>query len=157
MGLKLSMLTLLYSLGLCWNATSTTFYKAFGSESLTAIDKALTQLNATTTTTITRAYRGALMMKKSNYIKGASKKIELFKAGSQLLDAAIQQDPSNAEYRFIRLTIQENAPKILRYNKNMEEDKRILLAGYKKMTAHTRSFVLDYAQKSRQLEVSEFK
>ena len=97
MGLKLSMLTLLCSLGLSWSATSTVFYKAFGSDSLTTIDKALTQLNATTTTTITRAYRGGLMMKKSNYIKGASKKIELFKAGSQLLDADIQRDPANAD------------------------------------------------------------
>lgn len=157
MGLKLSLLALLYSLGLSWSATSTVFYNAFCSESLSTIEKALDQLNATKTTTVTKAYRGALMMKKSNYIKGASQKIELFKAGSKLLDAAIQRDPSNAEYRFIRLTIQENAPKILHYNKNMDEDKRVLLAGYKGMTSHTRSFVLDYAKESKQLEVSDFK
>lgn len=157
MGVKLSMLALLWSAMMTWNAASTTFYEAFGSDSLTTIEHALTTLEQTKSSTSVRAYQGGLMMKKANYVKGVAQKLELFKAGSQLLDKAIKRDPSNAEYRFIRLTIQEKAPRILKYNKNIAEDKRILVAGYKSMRSSTRSYVLDYAHSSEQLKVSDFK
>lgn len=90
-------------------------------------------------------------------MKSAAKKIATFKAGGKLLESAIQSDPNNAEYRFIRLTIQEHAPKILKYNKNIEEDKVLILKGYKKMDSKTRAYVLDYAKQSDILSAKDFK
>ena len=96
-------------------------------------------------------------MKKSSYVKGAAKKLSVFKEGRELLEQAIKRYPKNAEFRFIRLTIQENAPKILRYNKNTTEDKKAIVAGYKTMNSKTRAYIMDYARSSSLLKTSELK
>lgn len=143
---------------LLWAATMTqTFYKAFGSNSLTTIEAALDRLESEQSSTTNKAYKGALLMKKSNFLKSAAQKIALFKEGNKYLEAAITKDPSNLEFRFIRLTIQENAPKILKYNKNINEDKSLIIKGYKKMSSRYKAYVLDYAQESTILNVSDLK
>lgn len=38
------------------------------------------------------------------------------------MEGAIPGDKNNSEYRFLRLMIQENAPDILGYNMEIEED-----------------------------------
>ena len=137
------------------DSTSEDFYKALYSSSLTTIDVVLGKLEKETTTTATKAYKGALLMKKSEFMKTVSQKIDMFKVGHELLEAAIKKAPQNAEYRFIRLTIQENAPKLLKYNKNIAEDKGLVVAEFKKMGAELRACVLDYAGQSRILKKEE--
>lgn len=158
MASKLSLLLLLIiSSSFAWTTNSGTFYKAFGSDSLTTIDHALNQLEQQKQSGTTFAYTGGLKMKKSGYLQGAAKKLTVFKEGRQLLEEAIVRYPSNTEFRFIRLTIQENAPKILRYNKQIEEDKQAVIAGYRKMDSKTRAYVMDYARSSTLLKTSELK
>ena len=152
-----SILLLLFSANFFWAGVNTTFYNALYSDSLETIENALEQLDREKLSTTVDAYKGGLTMKKSNYMKSAAKKIATFKAGGKLLESAIQSDPNNAEYRFIRLTIQEHAPKILKYNKNIEEDKVLILKGYKKMDSKTRAYVLDYAKQSDILSAKDFK
>jgi hypothetical protein len=158
MASKLSLL-LLFVIGcsFIWTTNSSTFYKAFGSDSVTTIDHALRELEQMRQSTTTNAYKGGLKMKKSSYMQGVTKKLSLFKEGRQLLEQSIQLYPNNPEFRFIRLTIQENAPKILKYNKNTIEDKKIVIAGYKKMGSSTRAYIKDYARSSKLLQVSELK
>lgn len=139
------------------NSTSQTFYKALYSESLETIDAALEHLDDESSNSTNKAYKGALLMKKSGFMKSAAKKIEVFKDGHKMLEAAIKKYPENTEYRFIRLTIQEHAPKILKYNKNLEEDKALVVKGYGNMASKTRSYVLDYAQQSEILKVKDLK
>lgn len=158
MASKLSLLFLLIiSSSFIWTTNSSTFYKAFGSNSVTTINQALQELEQMRQSTTTNAYKGGLKMKKSNYMQGVAKKLSLFKEGRQLLEQSIKLYPNNPEFRFIRLTIQENAPKVLKYNKNTAEDKKIVVAGYKKMTSHTRAYIRDYARGSKLLEVNELK
>lgn len=152
-----SILLLLFSANFLLAGMNTTFYNALYSDSLETIEKALGELDKEKSTATVKAYQGGLTMKKSDYLKSAAKKIETFKAGHKLLEAVIKADPNNAEYRFIRLTIQENAPKILKYNKNIEEDKALILKGYKRMDSKTRAYVLDYAKQSSILVVKDFK
>lgn len=151
-----SILCLLLSANFLLASMNTTFYNALYSDSLETIESALEQLNKEKSTAIVNAYKGGLTMKKSDYLKSAAKKIETFKAGHKLLESSIKADPNNAEYRFIRLTIQENAPKILKYNKNIEEDKTLILKGYKKMSSKTRTYILDYAKQSDILTIKDF-
>jgi hypothetical protein len=151
------LLFIVISSSFVWTTNSNTFYKAFGSDSLPAIDQALEQLTHQKQTGSTCAYTGGLKMKKSGYLQGAAKKISVFKEGRALLEKAIAQAPNNAEFRFIRLTIQENAPKILKYNKNIAEDKAIILAGYRKMDSKTRAYIKDYANQSALLTSAELK
>lgn len=158
MASKLSLLFLLIiSSSFIWTTNSSTFYKAFGSDSVTTIDKALRELEQMRQNTTTNAYKGGLKMKKSSYMQGVAKKLSLFKEGRQLLDQSIKLYPNNPEFRFIRLTIQENAPKVLKYNKNIIEDKKVVVAGYTKMASNTRAYIKDYARNSKLLQVSELK
>ncbi len=73
------------------------------------------------------AYKGAattLMAKHATTIK---EKKKYFKEGKDNLEYALAKDPNNIEIRFIRLSVQENAPKITGYRKNRNEDKAFLL------------------------------
>ncbi len=77
----------------------------------------------------TLAYQGALYMKKADFVKGVKDKIKTFKKGAQILEDEIAKKPSNAEFRFLRLAVQEHAPRILKYNKNINEDKKAVIDG----------------------------
>lgn len=80
--------------------------------------------------TIFLAYKGAVLTLKAKHSKGIKHKKEFFKNGVALLESALSASPNNLEIHFIRLTVQENAPKIVRYNKQIEADKRFILENY---------------------------
>ena len=42
--------------------------------------------------------------------------------GKKNIEQAIEQEPNNAELRFIRLSVQKNAPTFLEYHSNIKED-----------------------------------
>lgn len=133
------------------------FYEALYSSSLDIIEKGLGKLENNKKSTTKDAYKGALLMKKSSFMKTASEKVETFKEGHQLLESAIQSAIQNPEYRFIRLTIQENAPKILKYNKNIDEDKAFVLAEFSKMDKQLQHYILDYSSQSSILKKDDLK
>lgn len=157
MAFKIQLLCLFCSTSFFLSTTSSTFYKALYSDSLVTIESALKKLEQEKSSSKIKAYKGGLTMKKSDYQKAAAQKVALFKKGHQLLEGAIKDAPQNAEYRFIRLTIQEHAPKILKYNKNITEDKALIVKGYSKLSKTTQAYILDYAQQSAILNVEDFK
>lgn len=73
-------------------------------------------------------YKGAIIASMANYSKVKEEKIGLFKEGKQLLEKAIASDNTNIELRFLRMTIQTNCPKALGYNKEIENDKKLILS-----------------------------
>lgn len=137
--------------------SSKQFYEALYSDSLTTVEATLTRLEKEKTNTTNKAYRGGLLMKKSGFLKKAAEKIAVFKEGHELLEAAIKKYPQNAEYRFIRLTIQEHAPKILKYNKNITEDKALIIKEYSELQSTKKSYILDYAKQSEVLTTADLK
>lgn len=151
------ILWLLFSANFFFVGINTTFYDALYSDSLETVEQALEQLDKEKSTTTVNAYKGGLTMKKSDYLTSAAKKIATFKVGHKLLEASIKADPTNVEYRFIRLTIQEHAPKILKYNKNIAADKALILKDYRTMNSKTRAYVLDYAKQSTILSAKDLK
>ncbi len=58
------------------------------------------------------------------------KKMSHFNEGKKIMDNAVLKDPKNVEIRLMRLSTQENAPKILGYTKNIEEDKKVIISEY---------------------------
>jgi len=102
------------------------------------------------------AFAGALMMKKAGLIKGASKKLKLFKTGSKLLEAAITKEPENAEYRFLRLIIQEHAPGIVNYHNDKTQDKEMIVSSYQKFPSELQKAVSNYSSNSRTLDPKDF-
>lgn len=94
------------------------------------------------------AYKGAALTMKSKYTKPVKEKIRLFKEGARLLDGAIAENPNNLEMRVIRLSIQENVPKFLKYQSNIEEDRRIIITNFSKQSPALKKFISGYIQSS---------
>ena len=66
-------------------------------------------------------YKGASLTLKAKLEKTIKDKKDLFVQGKGIIEYAIQKDPESVELRFIRLGIQENTPKLLKYKDNIEE------------------------------------
>lgn len=103
-----------------------------------------------------KAFEGALLMRKSGLEKKASDKLKFFKEGRIKLETAILNEPSNAEYRFLRLTIQENAPKQVKYKTNIDEDKKMIIKSYKNLLPAVQNAVIDYSKNSDILKPGDF-
>lgn len=74
-----------------------------------------------------KGYQGIAYLMNSKYGYNPIKKLKTFKKGKTLLDEAIIEDELNLELRFYRMSVQMNVPKILNYQKNIKEDKTIIL------------------------------
>lgn len=130
------------------------FYAAMASENLTHVDK---QLEIVSQSSITEkdAFEGALTMKKAGLVKGPGKKLNLFKAGHKKLEGALNKDTDNAEYRFLRLMIQENAPGILGYKDDLDKDKALIIKQFKSLPAPVQQAVTNYSKKSKVIKPAD--
>jgi hypothetical protein len=88
-------------------------------------------------------------------IKGAGKKLNLFKAGHKKLEAALNKDAENAEYHFLRLIIQENAPGVLGYKNDLEKDSTIVVTQFKTLPPAVQQAVTDYSKKSKVIKPAD--
>jgi len=131
------------------------YYKALSSGEEESIDKLLTKLESEKSSSKVNAYKGALTMKKAGFVKGVGGKVKTFKKGAHLLEDEIKSNPGNTEFRFLRLTIQEHAPGILKYNKEIDADKQAVVSGYAKLDADLKNLIADYAKDSKVLKESE--
>ncbi len=95
------------------------------------------------------AYEGFLLMRKAGITARPAEKLKLFKAGRIKLETAMLNDNTNAEYHFLRLIIEEKAPKIVKYNKDIEADKKLILKEYKNLPAVVQHAIADYAKTSK--------
>jgi hypothetical protein len=121
----------------------------------TLVNDQLTELKSAPAD-LQEAFMGAMLMKKASFTGPASTKLHLFKAGRKMLEAAIKQDPGNAEFRFLRLMVQEHAPGALGYKNDVEKDCLYIRKSYKSLTDEVQRVIADYSKKSKflKLEVS---
>lgn len=133
------------------------YYKALSAGEEEAIDQALAKLETEKATSKVNAYKGALTMKKAGFVKGVGGKVKTFKKGAHLLEDEIKSNPGNTEFRFLRLTVQEHAPGILKYNKEIDEDKQAIVSGYAKLDPELKNVIADYAKDSKVLKASDLK
>ncbi|WP_118196501.1 hypothetical protein [Albibacterium indicum] len=68
------------------------------------------------------AYLGALQTIWANHVFNPISKLNTFKEGKKNIEQAIKKEPANVELRFIRLSVQKNAPSFLGYKSNINED-----------------------------------
>ena len=78
------------------------------------------------------AYKGSARASSAECAFMPNTKLKRFNEGKTLLNKAIELDKANAEIRFLRLSIQANAPGFLGYNENISEDKNIVLGALAK-------------------------
>lgn len=126
-------------------------YNALASDNLVTIEKQIKVLGNPKTES-GAAYLGTLLMKKAGLIKGPGKKLKVFKEGREKLEDAINGNKENGEYRFLRLMIQENAPGILGYNKEIKADAALVKQKYADLDPGVKNAIKDYSRKSRNLK-----
>jgi len=96
------------------------------------------------------AYKGASITLLAKNEKKIKDKKSQFIEGVSYVEYAIEKAPNNIEIRFIRLGIQENTPKILKYKDNIEEDKQFILNQFKTISSsNLRNHIKDYILQSK--------
>lgn len=98
-------------------------------------------------------YRGALYARMAGLVNTPVQRLEYFKRGRLLIEAEIKQNANNIEYRFIRLIIQEQAPSIVRYRDNIDEDSAMIIAGYETLDDELKREIDRYAKTSKLLNI----
>ncbi|KAB1069197.1 hypothetical protein F6U93_04550 [Tamlana haliotis] len=96
------------------------------------------------------AYKGAIVALMARSAKSIKGKKEGFLDGVGLVEYAVDKDSSNIEVRFVRLSIQQNVPKFLRYNDAIENDKAFILENFNGITSRSlKSHIADYVSHSK--------
>jgi hypothetical protein len=101
------------------------------------------------------AYMGTLLMKRSGLLTKAKDKLSMFKTGRSMLESSISKDKENTEYRFLRLIIQEHAPKIVRYRNELDEDCKQVQTNFNKLTPFLQQIIIDYCRYSKVLKIPQ--
>jgi hypothetical protein len=128
------------------------FYHAMASGDLDEIN---TQLNIIKGVSFSEkdAYEGALLMKKAGLVSKAKDKLSLFKSGRLKLEASIKKENGNTEFYFLRLIIQEHAPKMVNYRNELESDSLLIRTNYKMLPQVVQQAIVDYSKKSKVLKL----
>ena len=78
-------------------------------------------------TSLYKAYLGAYQTIWANHVINPINKLNTFQKGKRNLEASIKEDPKNIEMKYLRYTIQKNAPKFLGYHQDLEHDRIFIL------------------------------
>ena len=133
------------------NISRKKFYLIFEGESSQNIEQLILTLEENPTQ---NAYLGALKMKLSGLIKSGPSKLKMFKEGKILLEEEINNNPNSVEWRFLRLVIQENAPKIVKYQNNLEQDSSFISTHFKSVDKELKKTIKKYATQSKTLTIT---
>ncbi|MDB4902830.1 MAG: hypothetical protein JWQ63_2111 [Mucilaginibacter sp.] len=127
-----------------------TFYSVMASGDIDAIDK---QIDILENGSINEkeGYEGALLMKKANLVKKPKDKLSLFKKGRIKFETALLANNENVEFHFLRLAIEEHAPKIVKYHNDIEKDKMLIINNFKNLPPIVQNAILDYCKTSKVL------
>lgn len=78
------------------------------------------------------AYLGVSIAAAANQETSPVSRYNKFTEGKKLVENAIDRSPENPEIRFIRLSIQSEAPAFLVYNNDIDQDKEMILRSLNK-------------------------
>jgi len=129
-------------------------YSVLARNDMDAINALLTELQSSAIPE-KNAYEGALLMKKAGLAGKAKEKLNLFKSGRAKLEAAIKTEEANVEYHFLRLIIQEHAPKVVKYKSDLKNDAQLIRNSFKKLSPVVQQAIKDYSKNSIILKPSD--
>ena len=130
------------------------FYAAIRSGKIDNINNALAAINASSAHE-KDAFEGTLLMCKAGLVKVPAEKLKLFKEGRIKLETVIAKDSTVTEYRFMRLIVQEHAPKIVKYNKQLNTDKLYIEKSFKNLSPAVQQAIMDYSKDSKILRAQD--
>lgn len=103
---------------------------------------------------VAKAYKFAANVIKAKFETGPNRKT-LLVHGIKGLESVISANPRNVELRVIRLSLQENLPKIVGYNSKIQEDKGVILRGYPNQNSALKQYIRNFAATSRSMTPAE--
>jgi hypothetical protein len=127
-----------------------TFYQVMASGNLDEVNDELTAI-ASAPAGDRDAYEGVLLMRKAGLMSKPKDKLQNFKSGRIKFQTAFMADSNNTELRFLRLGIQEHAPKIVKYSSNISADKAYIKEHFKSLSPVVQHAVLEYSKTSKVL------
>ncbi len=130
------------------------YYPVFKGNSVSQMELLVNQLEKKDSQ---KAYLGALKMKLANLQKEPRTKLKTFKEGRELLEGEIKKQPNNMEWHFLRLIVQEHAPKIVKYNQNLLQDATFITSNFSSVPLDLQKVISDYASNSVHLNPFDFK
>lgn len=95
-----------------------------------------------------RAYLGGYQAIWANHIGNPLKRLATFNDGRANIDQAAKDDPRNLDIRFIRLSVQQNAPRILGYARHIEEDRKFLKQHKENISSPTLRVMIEHLLRS---------
>lgn len=102
---------------------------------------------------VTNGYKAAAQIMEAKITKKNRK--ALVKTGATSLESIIKNNPNNIELRVIRLSVQENIPKIVGYRGSIKDDKAFLISNYSKQNAALKNYVKKFAMQSKSFTDAE--
>ena len=124
-------------------------------EASRAFAQKLTAVNEQSTDAVLLGYKGASVIMLSRFEKKISDKMKLLKEGASLIEQAVAKDANNIEIRLIRLSVQENLPAIVKYKKNIHEDKTFILKNYEEQSGGLKDYLKRFVLQSKSFSKEE--
>ncbi|MCX8534469.1 hypothetical protein [Chryseobacterium luquanense] len=104
---------------------------------------------------LTKGYKAAAEILEAKVTTEKNKRKSFVKSGATELESVIKSNPNNVELRLIRMSVQENIPKIVGYSKNLKEDKVFILSNYAKQNAALKTYIKKFAMQSKTMTATE--
>jgi hypothetical protein len=138
------------------NFSKSSFYAILKSGKIDDVNSELDLLNSSSINE-KEAYEGALLMRKAGLEKIPVQKLKYFKKGRIQLETAISNNNANGEYHFLRLMIQEHAPKVAKYSADLDTDKASVKKSFQDFSPSVQQVVIDYSKNSKIIHPEDFK
>ena len=104
---------------------------------------------------LSKGYKAAAKILEAKVTTEKNKRKSFVKSGATDLEAVIKSNPNNVELRLIRMSVQENIPKIVGYSKNLKEDKTYILSNYSKQNTALKTYIRKFAMQSKTMTATE--
>lgn len=95
-------------------------------ENKSVCEQMIESIPSNTANPVFLAYLGAYQTIWANHVINPFSKLSTFNKGKKNLQKAVSLENNNVEIRFLRYSIQKNAPKFLGYSDNLAEDKKYI-------------------------------
>ncbi|MFL9835151.1 hypothetical protein [Chryseobacterium terrae] len=100
-------------------------------------------------------YKAAAQILEAKVTTEKNKRKGFVKSGVISLESLIRSNLNDIELRLIRLSVQENIPKIVGYSKNIKEDKAFIINNYSKQNAALKTYIRKFAMQSKTMTATE--
>lgn len=141
--------SLAHAAGLFQKFEKSAFYEAMASGDLKQVNAMLSVLENAGSEY--NGYEGALLMRKAGLVTIPKTKLKYFKNGRIKFQQAYNADSTNTELHFLRLTIQEHAPNIVKYKSDISADKAYIIAHFKSQSPVVQHAIKEYSKTSKVL------